>query len=128
MTEETTPVPVPASPYAWVTQMQEGSADRTLKTLKLIGVVLVLMLVTAVVSALWAFNKGKQSQAVKVEYLERTVIQQQDPIIKKVYEDRIVYKDRIETIEVPKIVEKKVYQNVCFDDEGVDAFNKLMKP
>lgn len=118
----------PESPYMWATQVVESSADRTLKTLKLVGVVLLLMLVTGVISAIWAFQKGKQSQAVKVEYLERTVVQQQEPIIKKVYEDRIVYKDRIETIEVPKIIEKKVYQNVCFDDEGVEAFNKFMKP
>lgn len=118
----------PVSPPTVAIQVQQDSAERTLKWLKLVGVVLLLLTITAF-GCYWCGRiEGVRSQKTKVQDLQRQVQEAQTPIVKKVYEDRIIYKDRVETIEVPKIVEKKVYQNVCLDDEGVDAFNKMMKP
>lgn len=120
-----TPAPVPP---AVAVQIQQDSAERTLRWLKLVGVILCLLLLTSFSSYWWGRISEANRQRAKVADLRSTVIEKQVPVVQKVYEDRIVYKDRIEVIEVPKIVEKKVYQNTCFDDEGVDAFNKLMKP
>lgn len=43
-----------------------------------------------------------------------------------VHTERIEYRDRIQKIEVPKIVEREVYKNVCLDEDGVKAFNTFM--
>lgn len=96
--------------------------------LKFIGGMVIALAITSFGSYWWGRLDEAVEQKAKVAGLQRIVVEKQIPVIKKVYEDRIVYQDRIETIEVPKIIEKKVYQNVCLDDEGVDAFNKMMKP
>lgn len=42
--------------------------------------------------------------------------------------EKIVYRDRVKTVtkEIPVIVERPVYKNVCLDVDGVEAFNTLM--
>ena len=117
----------PVAPAVTV-QVQQESAERTLKVLKNIMWLALVLFATGFSCYWWGRIDEARIQKEKVKDLQAQVIEKQVPVVKKVYEDRIVYKDRVETIEVPKIIEKKVYHNVCLDDEGVDAFNKMMKP
>lgn len=68
------------------------------------------------------YDKLKTELAVangKVDAVQKVVV----PIVER---DRIVYRDRVKTLEVPKIVEREVYKNVCLDEDGLRAFNTLM--
>lgn len=45
-----------------------------------------------------------------------------------VHTERIEYRDRVKKIEieVPKLIDRPVYKNVCLDDDGVKTFNTYM--
>ena len=64
-------------------------------------------------------SEDLRSAATKVETVQQVVMP-------TVHTERIEYRDRVQKIEVPKIIEREVYKNVCLDDDGVKAFNTLM--
>lgn len=45
-----------------------------------------------------------------------------------VEKEKIVYRDKVRTVtkELPVIINRPVYKNVCLDEDGADAFNTLM--
>lgn len=88
---------------------------------------------TAGIAGVWGYTNGYQAGIAKFDKLAgdlrdaaTKVETVQQVVMPTVHTERIEYRDRVQKIEVPKIIEREVYKNVCLDDDGVKAFNTLM--
>ena len=61
---------------------------------------------------------NQQVKVVTVEKVVKEIAQQ----------DRLVYQDKVKVVtqELPVLVDRPVYKNVCLDDDGVAMFNVLI--
>ena len=94
---------------------------------------LVALCAAAGIAGVWGYSNGYQSGVAKFDRLSEDlrsaatkVETVQQVVMPTVHTERIEYRDRVQKIEVPKIIEREVYKNVCLDDDGVKAFNTLM--
>lgn len=102
-----------------------------LKNWKLIAVLVCAMLV---VSA-WQYDHAAQYKRGRVSMATEISNRLKDEAIKKAEEERessAVYqagkavreeKERIRYVQVPKLIERVVYRNVCVDSDGVSVIN-----
>lgn len=97
-----------------------------------IAVALVTLLIAFVVTLVAGYGYGYRAGVKKFDNLVDEISKAatktetiQQVIMPTVHTERIEYRDRIKRIdvEVPKIVEREVYKNVCLDEDGLKAFN-----
>ena len=73
-------------------------------------------------------DKDREILEAKLAAKHAAITTVQQITMPTVHTERIEYRDKIKKveIEVPKIIDRPVYKNVCLDDDGVKAFNTYM--
>lgn len=106
-------------------------AQTLLRNWKLIAVLVVI----AIFISAWQYDHAAQYRRGRVSMATEISNRLKDEAIKKAEEERessAVYqagkavreeKERIRYVQVPKLVERVVYRNVCVDSDGVSVIN-----